>query len=514
MSDETFNVQMPDGTIIQNVPRGTTQSQLQARLTPEQFQTTLASEIGPQLTAAAPPVQEGLESGFARGLTFGLDPILTAGSRAAGAKVGSVIAGDDLDFTDEFDRQLALERERSKAFTEQSPGLALASEITGAIIGPGKLIGGAKTIPGKIGISTAEGGVTGAGFAAGEGRDILEGGGIGAVIGAISPVAVGFLQKIPKGAAQLARSTNLLNTSPTSQQLANKARAAYQEAETSGVAFGQIDEFANQIRNKIIGQGARTKLTPLTLSVLDEIDLMKGADLSFQDIDGLRKVAQIAAGSQDRTEAKFGVQIVNAIDDFVEKGDVVTSGIAKEARTLWGRLRRDELVGEAIEKARQNSSGTEQGLRVEFRKILTNAKKRRGFSKTELSAMSKIVKGGASENTLRFIGKLGFNPNATVGNFVSGTLGTAGATAAGGLPGALALQATSLGARVGSEALQTRNAQLLGSMIRSGMPEGQIAGVFKALEEIGDNDAAFQALIRGLNITGIETVPQLLNEAQ
>lgn len=484
---------------------------------PEGFKTvegSLASEIGPQLKPAPPPTRAGIEAGFARGATFGLDPFLMAGSRAAGAKVGSVLAGDELDFTDEFDRQLALEREKSKAFTEQSPGLTLASEITGAILGPGRLVGGAKTLPGKIGISTTEGAITGAGFAAGEGRDILEAGGIGAVIGVVSPIAVNFLQKIPGGAARLARSTNLLNSSPTSQQLANKATQAYQNAEASGIIFGQIDDFANKIRNKIVGQGARTKLTPQTLTVLDEIDLMKGKDLSFQDIDGLRKVAQIAAGSQDRTEAKFGIQIVNAIDDFVEKGDAATSGIAKGARTLWGRLRRDELVGEAIERARQNSSGTEQGLRVEFRKILTNAKKRRGFSKTELSAMSKIVKGGKTENILRFIGKLGYNPQATVGNFVSGTVGTAGATAAGGLPGALALQATSLGARVGSEALQNRNANLLGAMIRSGLPEGQITGVFKALEEIGNNDAAFQALIRGLNITGIDAATQLLNQEE
>lgn len=474
---------------------------------PEGFRTaqgTLAGEVGPQLKAPGQPALQGITSSLGRGLTFGLDPFVSAAGRAVGGAAADVVTGaDDTDFFDRFNRELETVRAEGEAFREERPGLSLAGEITGAVVGPGGFIKGAKTLPGKIAASATEGAAFGGGFAAGAGEDIEEGIELGAAFGVASPFLAGAVQRIPGSIASFARGAKVLANSPTLQQLRTKTATLYRQASESGVVFGGFDEFATKLRTDILGQGARPKLTDKAIAVLDEIDRFKGNPVDFEQLDGLRRVAQIAASATEPAEKRLGVMIIEAIDDFALQGDEAVSGIAKRARNLWGRVRRDELIGQAIEKARLNASGTEQGLRVEFRKILTNAKKLRGFTKPEQDAMRRIVKGTSAGNTLRAIGKLGFNPRATTSNVVGGAVGTGAGGVVGGVPGALAVQGAASGSRLLSERLANRNARVLSAMIRTGTPETQLTGIARRLEQIGDDPGAFQALVRSLNIGGL-----------
>lgn len=469
---------------------------------------------GPQDATATQSTGGGVADAFTKGVTFGLGPLITAGESALlGRQPGAGtfdIGNFEGTLGSRFDEALAAEREQNQQFREDRPVLSGTAEVGGSIASllaaPGVALTklGGKTLAGKTVAAGAEGAVIGAGFAAGEGRDIEEGAFMGAAFGAAGPTLQKGVQAVGGGIANFARGSELLAKSPTLQQLRAKTTRLYRQAKNSQVRFKQ-NEFANFAQGldaRIRSEGARPKLTDKTIAVLKEITDVAGEAPDFQTMDELRRIAQIAASANEPAERRLGAMIIESIDDFVETGSSSLGATAKEARTLWGRVRRDELVASSIERAKQNVSGLDQGLRVEFRKILNNPKKLRGFAPDEIAAMKGIVKGTNTANTLRAIGKLGFNPTKSVPNIVGGGLGAAGGAAVGGLPGVVAVQGAGIGSRIAADALQRRNAQVLGAMVRAGKSQAQISKAAKALERIGGNERAFQGLVRTLGVTG------------
>lgn len=468
---------------------------------------------GPQDATAAQSVGGGAADAFTKGVTFGLGPLITAGESAL---LGRPPGGGTFDVGNfegtlgsRFDEALAAERLQNEQFAAQRPGVTAAAEIGGAVsslpkagLSLANLLG--KGLTRRTAAAAAEGGAIGAGFAVGEGRDIQEGVLMGAAFGAAGPTLQKGVQAVGGGIANFARGSDLLSKSPTLQQLRAKTTRLYDQARKSNVRFKQEDfaQFASDLETRMRSQGARPRLTDKTVAVLKEITDAASEAPDFQTMDELRRIAQIAASANEPAERRLGAMIIESIDDFVESGSSSLGATAKEARTLWGRVRRDELVASSIERAKQNVSGLDQGLRVEFRKILNNPKKLRGFTPDEVAAMKGIVKGTNTANTLRAIGKLGFNPTKSVPNIVGGGFGVAGGAAAGGLPGVVAVQGAGIGSRIAADALQRRNAQVLGAMVRAGKSEAQISKAARALEQIGDNDRAFQGLVRTLGVTG------------
>ena len=59
-------------------------------------------------------------------------------------------------------------------------------------------------------------------------------------------------------------------------------------------------------------------------------------------------------------------------------------------------------------KASNTASGLENGLRIQFRKILDSKRNSRNFSKKEKAAMERVVQGDFTANTLKKIGGLSF----------------------------------------------------------------------------------------------------------
>lgn len=473
--------------------------------------------VAPDPQAQQPPSQGvagGAADAFTKGLTFGLGPIISAGEASLlGRKPGAGtfdLFNFEGDFGSRFDEALAAERAQNETFAAESPGTTATAEIGGSVasffVAPGATLTrfGGKKLTGKLAAATAEGAAIGTGFAIGEGRDIPEGAFMGAAFGFGGATLAKGVQAVAGGAAELARGANLLSRSPTLQQLRQKTSKLYDQARNSGVKFkaDEFETFARELETSMRSEGARPALTDKTIAVLKEITDVIGQEPDFQTMDELRRIAQIAAGANEPAERRLGVMIIEGIDEFVEAGSGSVGKTANEARELWGRVRRGELVAESIERAKQNVSGIDQGVRVEFRKILNNPKKLRGFSKSEIVAMETIVRGTNTSNILRAIGKLGFNPTKSIPNIVGGGAGIAGGAVAGGIPGVIAVQAGGIGSRIASDALQTRNAFVLGAMVRSGKSQGEISKAVKALDRIGDNERAFQAFVRSSGVAG------------
>lgn len=456
----------------------------------------------------------GAVDAFTKGAVFGIGPLLTAGEAAlVGRKPGGGLfdIGDfEGTFEQRFDEALAAERAQNEAFREQQPVVAATAEIGGSLAtlfaAPGATLTrfGGKTATGQLAAAGAEGAVIGAGFAAGEGDDILQRSVEGAALGVGGRVLAKGIQSVAGGVADFAKGANLLAKSPTLTQLREKTSSLYNQARKSGVKFKEsfFSDFADGLTERIRGEGARKGLTDKTIAVLREINAVKGTRPDFKTMDELRRIAAIAAGANEPAERRLGAMIIDSIDDFVEEGSATLGVTAKKARQLWGRVRRDELVAGAIERAKANVSGIDQGLRVELRKIITNPKKSRGYSKSEISAMKRIVNGTNTSNTLRAIGKLGFSVNKAIPNVVGGAAGVAAGGIAGGVPGIVAGQAAAIGSRALAETLQARNARVLGAMVRSGKTEGQIQGVARALSRIGEDERAFQAIVRSAGVAG------------
>lgn len=271
----------------------------------------------------------------------------------------------------------------------------------------------------------------------------------------------------------------LSQAAPEIKQLRNNASKIYQEIKDSGVTIPKNDflNFGVKLNNVARQSGFDPNLTPKVKGFLDRVasDYKKG-NISITDLDQLRKVAQIPANAIDNaTEAAIGSKLINTIDDFIDQqGMKVAERYGpdigkkyKEARSLVSRVKKAEMIDEAVFKASQAASGFENGLRNEFRSILKNKKKRRGYTKDEIDAMRRITEGGTMENTFKRLGKLGFGADQQT-NMLLGSLGFAGGFAAGGPLGAAAVPSIGFVSAKIAERLGAKNAQFAQDIVRAG----------------------------------------------
>lgn len=182
-----YDVRMPDGTIIKNVPDNVTKGELIMR----------ASGIGikaypnarPQAPAlrAAPGggAMETLVRGAAQGATFNLADEAAAGADALTQPLlGMGSSAPTLGAR--YEENLMAQRDRNRANAEENPVSDIAGNIVGAVAGPGKFIKPAKSAPGIIGQSAGLGAIYGFGAGEGGSRERAIGAGGGALVGGLT----------------------------------------------------------------------------------------------------------------------------------------------------------------------------------------------------------------------------------------------------------------------------------------------------------------------------------------
>lgn len=265
---------------------------------------------------------------------------------------------------------------------------------------------------------------------------------------------------------------------PTAEAIKAAGQDAYQRASSAGVVVGapSLTNVIDDIASMATREGIDPILQPSASRALARLQEAKGADLTLDQVDTLRKVVQTAAGSQIPSERRMAAMMIEKIDDFVaglKPADVVAGNVddavpaLQEARQLWSRARKGEQIDELIERAQTRASqfsgsGYENALRTEFRNLAMNPKQMRRFDATEQRAIKAVAMGGPLENSLRLLGKL-----APTG-VVSGALGGGAGYALGGPVGAGAVVGTGLAARAGATALTERNAQRASEVMRAG----------------------------------------------
>lgn len=280
----------------------------------------------------------------------------------------------------------------------------------------------------------------------------------------------------------------LAKAAPTVDRLKSEGRKIYKAIDDAGAKVDDIalTSLSDDIAKTMKKEGFNARMHPKVSAAIDEIGSQTQSALSVSEIDTLRKVAKSAASSIDPSEARLGSIMIGKIDDFLDnvpdgaiqaKEGANVGSLLKEARGYWGKARRAELIDDAIEKARNQASGFENGMRVQFRQILNNKKKMRGFSPDERKAIQTIVRGGKAENIARALGKFGFTEGQASSMLLS-SLGVAGGAAVGGAPGAVAIPVIGQSMRKMAQTLTRKNVKLAREVVTAGKDGRKIANAY------------------------------------
>lgn len=409
-----IEIEGPDGS-INEFPDGTPDVVIERAMAAE-YSVELPSEPNPI------PMHEGIIRSAFQGTTFGGGDELAAG--LAGA-----VGGD-------YDTQLERSRSRHEQFQEEHPVIAGVAEVAGALptaflpLGPlGKAAEGGKMLTRAVaGGAIGAGQGTTYGFLDGEDGfenridDARTGAIIGGGVGAAAPLAgtaVGLVGRRLR-AGQANRAT--VAAAPTAQELRSQATKAFDAAAEDGLSVkpevfkGAVDDIARWAAD----QGIDPTLHPGATAALKR--LVQAADDPDHAIpvETLRRVLGSAAGSRVPDEGRIANGMIDRLDGFMDEltPDQVVSGspdsvaLLKRGRELWGRMRRTELVDDAVVRAERRAASSGSGgnvnnaVRQNLKSILDNPSKRRGFSEAELQAMEDVVRGTPTQNAMRLLGKL------------------------------------------------------------------------------------------------------------
>lgn len=371
-------------------------------------------------------------------------------------------------------------RDQLDQYRTDSPVQAYGLEIAGLLANPVSRLGpGQGTLPVQMAQGAATGGLLG--YLYGTGTE--EGGLAQRALGAVDDALLGGVvgAGLPAVGAAVGRGVDAIRNSramreasrlaPSMDDIRAAATRLYDQADTAVMPRSGLTATAQQVQDDAARMAMDPMLTPTAARVVDNVtDAATAPDpnISFRELDILRRQAGIAAGDiTNRPQAAIGAQVQDAIDTFIENTDPQTSAVLKEARDLWGRLRRSEIVERAIENAGRQASGFENGIRIQFRQILNNPRVARSFTQAERDAMEQVIRGTPLGNAMRWLGKLGVGLTQNT-NAVGATLGAGVGAALGGPIGAVALPAVATAARKGAEITTQRAAENLVPLIASG----------------------------------------------
>lgn len=195
-----MDVRLPDGTVITNVPEGTTKAVLLAKVRGAERQQ-------PQQQAQQPQEKKvsfggGLSQSLLQGATFGFAD--EAQGLIAAAFASPFVS--DKTFKELYTQARDSLREEQGQFSQQNPRTALAANVAGGIATGGGLFKGAQTAKQLATVGAGTGAVAGAGFSdsdellsADTAVDALVGAGLGSVISVAAPKVInGLTSRIRK----------------------------------------------------------------------------------------------------------------------------------------------------------------------------------------------------------------------------------------------------------------------------------------------------------------------------
>ena len=368
----------------------------------------------------------GLIRSAIQGVTLGGADEVVAGGAAAGRK----LMGDERPIGEIYDQEHDAEEGRLEQYRKTDPIKAGVAEFTGSMAAPFGMVRSAKQ---ALAVGTGVGGFSG--FMSGDEGNRLKSGAYGALFGGLlGPAAYkgGELASSAFGKALQNRAKNLASKgAPDATQLRNEANEAYKIAKDSGVIIDP-DQYTNFVESVIasvsgtskVQQEAIDELMPKMATVKRMLEGSVGEQLGLDDLESLRRIAKIPAGDiTNPDQQRMAMKVVNAVDDLMEnidpsqmQGDlfqeqmqVAVGNAFKDARSMWGKLRKSEAMDELLLNAGTYAGGLESGIKNQLNSILRNPRKQRGFTKNELAMMREISEGTPIGNLAGSVSQMGLS---------------------------------------------------------------------------------------------------------
>lgn len=445
-----------------------------------------------------------------QGMTFGFGDEIVAGAT-------SLLPGRT------YDEELARERERLRQNREDYPGLSTAGEIGGALatallpVGAGanaaaragqaaprvaQVAAKAPLATRMAGSAAAGAGMSGLyGFGAGEGglgpraesaRDAAM---VGGAFGAAIPLIGGAGQRYLNARAGKQAIKAAARAGKTTDELFDEGEALYRRIADADVAVRPVSAVrgygdvamgaAKEGGDRLYPQGvphptpAGAAAYNLARQGAEEAAALR--EVPFDDIHTHSKIFRNIAGSNrgnrddsrvaQAAKEKFDNWIMGLGPEDVSRGDVATlTETLPQARDVWSRARKSQLLEDAVERGQNYLSGGASGIKNRVKTILNNEKLAAQFSPAEREAMRRIIDGTPAEKLLDTFGSgLGQMATTAAGGAVGNAGGSLGMIAGIGVGAGVGQTA-----RRASEAMAARNAEIARAAIASGKLTGEL----------------------------------------
>ena len=234
------------------------------------------------------------------------------------------------------------------------------------------------------------------------------------------------------------------------------------------------------------GAGFRRATTPKTFGIVDELDVPPGvSSVKIADLDSARMALgrlarEVDAVGRPTMEAAAATRAIKGIDGFfgnLQQPDLLAGDasravpILEAARQNWGAAMRAEDLGVRLTRAERQAarsgsgSNIDNAIRQKVSGVLDVPQRSVGYSAAEKAQAEKVVRGTPLGNTLRTVGKLGFNDGLSLMAHAAAAVPSGGASIPVGIAGTLA--------RKGSEMATSAQARKLDEMIRARSPLAQ-----------------------------------------
>lgn len=426
----------------------------------------------------------GMLDSVMNGITFGYGDEIRA---LDAAMMGETPEGDYFDYSrpfwERYDVALGAEQKQRERFKRDAPVAAGIAEVGGAIATGGglarqgvTLTGKASSTGGKVAVGAGESGLYGAVYGSGEAdRDRrMEGalrGGVAAMAtgGAMTLGGIKFMEALTR--------RGVIRNAPSTEQLRTTASKAADRARAQGVVFNahSYTDMVNRIERQLASLGLNKQITPKTFAAIKELAGRRGAQLTFDEVETLRRIAGGAAGAKSPQDRMLAAILVDEIDNFVgtpanvayASGDsAIAAASMTEMRRNWSRMRRAEALEKALTRAERQAGSAGSGgnidnaMRQQVKSLLNNDKMMRGFSPQERAVMEDVVRGGSMRDALRTLGKI-----APGGNGLSLFLNLGGIYMD---PKFLAATMIGTGSKALSDRATLQAARYLSAIVRSG----------------------------------------------
>lgn len=465
-----IEVELPDGSIAE-FPDGTSHDVIKG---------ALQKKFGGKAPIQSPPGPEAPQP-EGRGVLRRIDDFVRGAADTASFGTADEISAGLGAATGQgsYDQNLSAERQRDS----EGGWERFAGQVGGALLNPAM---GARTVLGAIGQGALAGGAYG--FGSGEGG-VTERAKNAATSAAIGGAAGGVI----RGVANAVGNRAAAKTIPSNEQLRKQAEAAYNKAEAAGVIFRPegVRQLAQTIVDDLAEFGFDPALQPGVAAVIRRFQELDGKNVTLKGLDIVRRVANNAAKVRDNpSQQELARRIIDRIDEYATNaGDSdILIGNAKqgtkalrEARDLWSRFRKSQMVDKEAYKAelRAASTGTggnlQNATKQNIRRLVENP---RGLNTQERAAAERVVKGTVGENIARLAGRLA--PTGIVSGGLGTSMGAAVGSALGGpagaAVGAFALPAAGQGAKMAADRMTLKNVERLSQIIRSGGKTAQDLG--------------------------------------